>query len=130
MYDADFLGSLIPIVAIICSVALPIAFGMYLGLKSINAKHSERMELIRQGIIPPEKTKPTPNKYRSLRNGILCIGIAIGFIVALIIARVMDLGADEAFWVIGAGVLLFLGIAYVSFFMLVKNKKEFDDDAE
>ncbi|MFV0312793.1 MAG: DUF6249 domain-containing protein [Dysgonomonas sp.] len=122
--------NIIPIVAILSSVALPIGFGMFLGLKSIASKHKERMELIKQGIIPPDQTKPTPNKYRSLRNGILCVGIALGLIIALIISRVMELGEDEAFWVVASGILLFLGLAYVTFYILVKDKKEFDDDAE
>ncbi|SBW01554.1 DUF6249 domain-containing protein [uncultured Dysgonomonas sp.] len=126
----DFMHNIIPIVAILSSVALPIGFGMFLGLKSIASKHKERMELIKQGIIPPDQTKPTPNKYRSLRNGILCVGIALGLIIALIISRVMELGEDEAFWVVASGILLFLGIAYVTFYALVKDKKEFDDDAE
>ncbi|MDR1502225.1 MAG: hypothetical protein LBT43_07210 [Prevotella sp.] len=126
----DFMHNIIPIVAILSSVALPIGFGMFLGLKSIASKHRERMELIKQGIIPPDQTKPTPNKYRSLRNGILCVGIALGLIIALIISRVMELGEDEAFWVVASGILLFLGLAYVTFYILVKDKKEFDDDAE
>ncbi|EGK00965.1 MAG: hypothetical protein LBS20_08700 [Prevotella sp.] len=126
----DFMHNIIPIVAILSSVALPIGFGMFLGLKSIASKHKERMELIKQGIIPPDQTKPTPNKYRSLRNGILCVGIALGLIIALIISRVMELGEDEAFWVVASGILLFLGLAYVTFYILVKDKKEFDDDAE
>lgn len=126
----DFMHNIIPIVAILSSVALPIGFGMFLGLKSIASKHKERMELIKQGIIPPDQTKPTPNKYRSLRNGILCVGIALGLIIALIISRVMELGENEAFWVVASGILLFLGLAYVTFYILVKDKKEFDDDAE
>ena len=126
----DFIHNIIPIVAILSSVALPIGFGMFLGLKSIASKHRERMELIKQGIIPPDQTKPTPNTYRSLRNGILCVGIALGLIIALIISRVMELGEDEAFWVVASGILLFLGLAYVTFYILVKDKKEFDDDAE
>lgn len=126
----DFMHNIIPIVAILSSVALPIGFGMFLGLKSIASKHKERMELIKQGIIPPDQTKPTPNKYRSLRNGILCVGIALGLIISLIISRAMGLGEDEAFWVVASGILLFLGIAYVTFYAMVKDKKEFDDDAE
>jgi hypothetical protein len=42
----------------------------------------------------------------------------------------MELGEDEAFWVVASGILLFLGLAYVTFYILVKDKKEFDDDAE
>lgn len=124
------MNEFVPIIAILSSVALPIGLGMYLGLRSISTKHKERMELIKQGIIPPEQTKPTPNKYRSLRNGILCIGIALGLIIALIISYVMHLDEDHAFWVVASGILLFLGLGYVVFYLMVKNKKEFEDDAE
>ncbi len=124
------MNEFVPIIAILSSVALPIGLGMYLGLRSISTKHKERMELIKQGIIPPEQTKPTPNKYRSLRNGILCIGIALGLIIALIISYVMHLDEDQAFWVVASGILLFLGLGYVVFYLMVKNKKEFEDDAE
>lgn len=124
------MNEFVPIIAILSSVALPIGLGMYLGLRSISTKHKERMELIKQGIIPPEQTKPTPNKYRSLRNGILCISIALGLIIALIISYVMHLDEDQAFWVVASGILLFLGLGYVVFYLMVKNKKEFEDDAE
>lgn len=121
---------LIPIIAILSAVALPIGLGAYIGLRSISTKHKERIELIKQGIIPPEQTKPTPNKYRSLRNGILCISIALGLIIALLISYLMNLGEDQAFWIVTSGILLFLGLGYVIFYLIVKDKKEFDDDAE
>ncbi|MBK5719693.1 hypothetical protein JGH11_02280 [Dysgonomonas sp. Marseille-P4677] len=126
----DTLTGLTSIVAVLSAVALPIGLSMYIVLRSISTKHKERMELIRQGIIPPEQTKPTPNKYRSLRNGILCIGIALGLIISLVISYMMNLGEDQAFWVVSSGILLFLGLGYVVFYLLVKGKKEFDDDAE
>lgn len=126
----DILHDLIPIIAILSTVALPIGLGMYMGLRSISAKHKERMELIKQGIVPPEQTKPTPNKYRSLRNGMLCIGIAVGLIIALLISYFMKLDEDEAFWVVASGILLFLGLGYVAFYLIVKDKQDFDEDAE
>lgn len=122
--------SLIPIVAILSSVALPIGLGMYMGLRNISTKHKERMALINQGIIPPEQTKPTPNKYRSLRNGFLCIGIALGLIVGMIFSQLAFPDIQWRFFILSGSVLLFLGLAYVAFYMMVKDKKEFDDDAE
>lgn len=122
------LAMFIPIVAILSSVALPIGFGMFLGLKSINAKHKERMELVKQGIIPPEQVKPIPNKYRSLRNGFLCIGIALGLIIGLLVSMLMGLSEDQGFFVVLSGILLFLGIAYVGFYVVTNGKKDIDNE--
>jgi len=120
--------SLIPIIAILSAVALPIGLGLYIAIRSINTKHTERMELIRQGIIPPEQTKSAPNKYRSLRNGTLLVGIALGLTFSLLISYYLDLDEDQAFWVVATGVLLFLGLGYLIFYWMVRNKEEYLND--
>lgn len=124
------MGALIPIIAILSTIALPIALGMYIAIRATNVKHKERMELIKQGIIPPDNPKPTPNKYRSLRNGILLVGIAVGFIISLIISYQMELDEDSAFFVVAPTVLLFLGLGYLLFYFLVRNKKDYQEEAE
>lgn len=48
---------LIPIVAILSTIALPIVTALVLILKKLNADHNERMALINQGIIPPNEPK-------------------------------------------------------------------------
>lgn len=111
---------LIPIIAILSAVALPIGFGMYLGLVSMRTKNKENMELIKQGIAPPPQSKPTPNRYRSLRNGFLCIGIALGLIIGNIAAEVFR-NLEETYIMV-AFVLLFLGLAYVLFYFVTKDK--------
>jgi|SRR5699024_1877683 len=121
---------MIPIIAILSSIALPIGLGMYIVIRSVNVKHKERMELIKQGIVPPEKSKPVPNKYRSLRNGILLAGIALGLIISLAISYQLKLSEDEAFWVVASGVLLFLGLGYLIFYLLMRNKNEFDEELD
>lgn len=127
----NVLDQITGIIAILSAVALPISLGMYIVIRTVNSKHKERMELIKQGIIPPEQqSKPTPNKYRSLRNGVLCIGIALGLIISLIISYQMKLSEDEAFWVVAPATLLFLGVAYIAFYLLVKDKKNFGEDVE
>ena len=81
---------LVPIIAILSTIALPVATGLILGFKKLNADHIERMGLIKQGIIPPvaPKRKPkqqsTPNRYVSLRNGIILISLGIGFITGFL----------------------------------------------
>lgn len=122
----DILDELIPIIAILSAVALPIGFGLYLGLVAVRTKHKENIELIKQGIVPAEKSKPTPNKYRSLRNGFLCIGIAVGLILGIVLQNVLALSDEDGFFILGACVLLFLGLAYVLFYLVTKDKN-FDE---
>lgn len=118
---------LIPIVAILSCVALPIGFGMYLGLMSIRTKSKENMELIKQGIVPTAVKSSTPNKYRSLRNGFLCIGIGVGLVIGMTIIYNIQLDAKYEVFVMAAPVLIFLGLAYVLFYMITKDKSLEDE---
>ena len=118
----------IPVIAIISAVALPIAGTFIVAFKKINSDHKERMGLIQQGIIPPQevKRKGTPNRYRSLRDGIILISLGIGLILGFLFANNLDIGA-ESFWVIAASVVFFLGIGYLVFFMMTKNRADVKD---
>lgn len=124
------MGSLVPILGILCTIALPIGLGVYIVIRTIDSRHKERMGLIQQGIIPPQESKSTPNKYRSLRSGILLVGIATGLILSLSINYWLDLDSDKEFLVIMTSVLLFLGLSYLLFYFLVRNKEEFQEDSE
>ncbi|HNR86026.1 MAG TPA: hypothetical protein PKN38_05405 [Taishania sp.] len=112
------------IIAILSTIALPIGFGMYLGLRANNQKHVERMEMIKQGIIPPDNVYSDAKKYKSLRNGLLFVGMGIGFIVGLTIIKTMRLNEDAGFLVLGASFLLFFGLAYLAYFKIVSNKEK------
>lgn len=120
------LDDLVPIIAILSAVALPIGFSLYLGLVGLRTKHKENLELIKQGIVPATQAKPTPNKYRSLRNGFLCVGIAIGLILGIILKTVFSLSQDTGFFILAACILLFLGLAYILFYLVTKDKN-FDE---
>lgn len=121
---------LVPIIAILSTIALPIGFGMYLTLSSNRAKHKENMELIKQGIVPLPKAKPkvTPNRYRSLRNGVLCIGIGLGLVIGLVASELLGIGGESPaiMVIVGAPVLICLGLAYVLFFAITKDQN-FDE---
>ena len=135
---------LIPIIAILSTIALPIATGLILGFKKLNADHKERMGLIQQGIIPPNepKQKPkqsTPNRYVSLRNGIILIMLGVGFIVGFVGIKYLVIGEDNPFLFLAASIVLFLGIGFLIFFLITRNVKEYnnfdlnsssEDDAE
>ena len=118
----QFLALMIPIVAIVCIFGLPVILGAYVLVKVFSSNKNERMELARRGIIPPDRKATPPNKYRSLRNGILCIGIAIGLIVGIIIITNNVFREYIEFSIVISSVIMFLGIAYVLFYLLVRNK--------
>lgn len=120
---------LIPIVAIICIFALPVIFGANVLIKLIKGNSQERLELARHGIIAPVRPKPSPNKYRSLRNGILCIGIAIGLIIGTIIVVNYPFREYIEFLIISSSTILCLGLAYITFYFTVKNKN-FENEEE
>ena len=121
------MDELIAIVAILCAIGLPVVLGGMVLLKLLSSDKKVRMELARQGIIPPPEGKTPPSKYTSLRNGFLCIGIAIGLVMGVIIAPDVAVSLDFQYLVISSSVLLFLGLGYVVFYLIVKDKKEFDD---
>ena len=114
---------LVPIVAIICVVGLPIGFGMYLGLTAIRAEHKERMNLINQGIIAPEKIKrkATPNQFVSLRNGIVLVALGIGIILGFLCSEKMAIPQYNKFWIIAASIVFFLGLGYLSYFLITRK---------
>ncbi|MDR2953898.1 MAG: hypothetical protein LBV43_02320 [Prevotella sp.] len=126
----EFMALLIPIIAIICIFGLPVIFGAYVLIKLITSNNKERLELAKHGIVAPQRVKPAPNKYRSLRNGIISIGIALGLIIGIIAVVKTTLDYYVEFLVITSSTIMFMGIAYVVFYLIVKDKKELDNDAE
>jgi hypothetical protein len=99
------------------------------------------MGLIQQGIIPPNgpKRKSTPNRYRSLRNGITLIALGIGIIVGFLGTNYLVIGEDNPFLFVIASTVFFLGIGYTVFFLITRKVKEYnsfdldsdlEDDAE
>lgn len=126
----DFMDALVPILAIICIFGLPVILGSYVLVRLITSNNKERLELAKHGIIPPQKVKPSPNRYRSLRNGIICIGIALGLIVGLIVITSSSFIEYIEFLIVASSTIFFMGLAYIVFYLLVKDKNESDYDAE
>jgi len=114
---------LIPIIAILCTVGLPITAGLVIGLNAVRNDHKERMGLISQGIIPPNrsKQKSNPNRFVSLRNGIVLIALGIGIIVGFLCSEYLVIGQGNEFWVTGASVVFFLGIGYLVYFLVTQR---------
>src|SRR5690554_6800662 len=123
---------LIPLVAIIVVIGLPIATGLVIGLTSVKNDHRERMGLIEQGIIPPNRTKQksTPNRLVSLRNGIVLIALGIGIIVGFLCSEYLVIGQNNSFWVTGASVVFFLGLGYLANFLVVQKMPRLQEREE
>ena len=114
---------LIPIIAILSTIALPIATGLVIGLTSVKNEHKEKMGLINQGIIPPNRTKVkrNPNRFVSLRNGIVLVALGIGIIVGFLCSEYLVIGQDNEFWITGASVVFFLGVGYLVYFLVTQR---------
>ena len=119
---AEIIAIFIPIVAIICVIGLPILAVAFVLVKLITSNKNVNLELARQGIIPPVETKSPPNKYSSLRTGILCVGIAIGLIVGMLLILGKSYEDYIKFLIICSSTVLSLGLSYIAFFFAVKNK--------
>ena len=125
----EFMESIVAIIAVVSIFALPLITALVLIFKKINSTHKERMGLIQQGIIPPNQTKQksTPNRYRSLRNGIILIALGIGIIVGFLGTNYLIIGEDNPFLFVIASTVFFLGIGYTAFFLITKNVKDDSD---
>lgn len=122
------MNDVVSIITILSAVALPVALGMYLAIRSTSQKHRERMEMIKQGLMPPSDEKEPPNRLKTLRNAVLLIGIGLGLVVGLWIANTMGLDEDASFWAVGPSIVFFLGISYLIYFFL--SKKYYENEGE
>ena len=114
---------LIPIIAILSAVALPIVTALVLILRKLNADHNERMALINQGIIPPNepKKKTNPNRLVALRNGIILAALGVGIIVGFLCSQYLVIGEENKFWITSASIVFFLGVGYLVYFLVTRN---------
>ena len=124
--------NLVAMLAIVCIFGLPILAVAFVLVKLITSNNKERLELARHGIVPPVQSKPSPNKYRSLRSGILCIGVAVGLILGMIIMSNYKSDEDYSnyivfvdyvkFLIVCSTTIFSLGLSYIIFYFIVKDK--------
>lgn len=124
----DLFGNVVAIIAILSTIALPVGLGMYLAIRSANQKHVERMEMLKQGLMPPSDEKELTNRLKTLRTAILLICVGVGVGVGVTLVKILNLTEDEGFWVIAPLVLLFVGIAHLVYFSLSKKEIENKED--
>lgn len=119
------------ILAIICIFGLPVVLGAFVLIKLITSNNKERLELAKHGIVPPEKgKKPSPNRYRTLRNGMLCMGIALGLVLGIVLITSIAFENYVEFLVVVASTVFFMGLSYVIFYLLVRSKDESEYNPE
>lgn len=115
---------LIPLVAIICAVGLPVLLLMVLVIRTTRTKHEERMAMIEKGIVLEEPERKT-NKFNALRNGLLMIGLALGAMAGIFFDSSLSAASND--WE-GFSVVIFTvlggGIAYLIYFFIVLKMME------
>lgn len=117
-------GIIIPVLGILCAIALPLILVILSVYWTVTSKHKEKMAMIERGIAPDENASDRqPNRYGSLRNGLLMIGLAIGTIAGIFLARTMK-EEYEMFLIIVAMIVVCGGIAFTSYFFISKKMME------
>ena len=122
-------GLLIPIVAIICTIGLPIWVISIIVYKSVQTKHQEKLAMIEKGMILQEPEKRT-NKYTALRNGLLLVGLAVGAMIGLGISETWLRDSFAGDFMIAIMTILFGGIAFLAYFFMIRSMQKQDNNPE
>ncbi len=122
------MDDVIPILGIIFGCGVPVVLGSILGFVHIRGRNAERLAMIERGIIPQEIEKPEKksNRYPALRNGLVMIGLAVGFLVGMLIDPLLD-----SYWASGLTLIvmaiLFGGVGFIVYFFLSRKMEHADD---
>lgn len=115
---------LIPLVAIICAVGLPVLLLIIVVVRVSQSKHAERMAMIEKGVILEEPVRRV-NKYNALRNGLLLIGVSLGAITGICAGPYIEDNYVANFMIF---VLAILGggIAFIVYFFIARKMEKED----
>ena len=111
---------LIPIVAIVVPVLS--AFGIVYIIYS--ARHRERMSMIDKGLTP-ETLRSDPEPHKTLRNGLLWMGIGIGLMLGWLFNEHVMNPTDEGGSVLPplVGAAIFGGLSQVLYYLKFRNMR-------
>lgn len=117
---------MIEIFAIFCAVGLPVIAVIILIIRLTSSNKKERLEMIRRGMIPPEKVESAPSRLRTLRSGMGGLGIGIGAILSVILLECVFTQLDEVYQmlVVLGTVLTSFGIAFVIYYVISEGKMD------
>lgn len=115
---------IIPILAMILLFGVPGVAIIILIVRLTSSTNKERMEMIKRGMIPPEKVEHTPSRLRTLRAGMGGIGGGIGAILGLFLLEYQFQGANELYqmMIILSSVFICFGISFVIYYVISKDK--------
>jgi len=121
---------IIPILGIICAIGLPVIAIIILIIRLTSSTNKERMEMIKRGMIPPEKTEQTPSRLRTLRAGMGAIGGGVGAILSVFVLRFVLITSNMGytFLIVMGTILLCFGIAFTVYYFISKNKIDSEDN--
>ena len=122
-------GLLIPLLAIICTIGLPILLVSLIVYKSVQTKHQEKLAMIEKGIVLQDPEKPV-NRYTALRNGLLLVGLAVGALLGLFISETWLRDSYAGDFMIAIMTILFGGIAFLSYFFIIRSMQKKDNTPE
>jgi sterol desaturase/sphingolipid hydroxylase (fatty acid hydroxylase superfamily) len=118
------------ILAIIFIFGTPLilTLGLVLGLRMMKNRHTEQMALINQGLMPPDApAKRNPNRFVSLRNGIVLASLGIGIIVGAFLPALPGSYGIGGFLSLAASIVFFLGLGYLTYFFITRKMTMADE---
>lgn len=115
---------MVAIFAIFCAVGLPVVAIIILIIRLTSSTKKERLEMIRRGMIPPEKVETAPSRLRTLRAGMGGFGLGIGAILSILLVENCFTELNEAYQMLLVMGVMFLcfGIAFVIYYVISEGK--------
>lgn len=92
----------------------PLVLGMYLAIRIVNHRHAERMAMIEQGLMPPQKKiDMEARKNKRLLYGFVFACTGLGIVISSIIFNYVDLNVNAEL-ILVAFILLFMGLGFLA----------------
>lgn len=109
---------------------LPVSAIIVLIVRLTSSTNKERMEMIKRGMIPPEKVEHAPSRLRTLRAGMGAIGGGIGAILSVFVLEYMLITSNEVYkLLISLGVIfLCFGVGFTVYYLISKNKIDSEEN--
>ncbi len=118
---------LIPILAIVCIFGLPITAVIVLIVRLTSSTNKERMEMIKRGMIPPEKVNHAPSRLRTLRAGMGSLGGGVGALLSVVLLELVSTENEGYQLLLALGtIFVCFGIAFTIYYVI--SQKEINAD--
>lgn len=123
------MDNFIAIFAIFCLFGLPVTAIIILIIRLTSSTKKERLEMIRRGMIPPERVETAPSRLRTLRAGMGGIGAGIGAILSIVLLQCCFSEIDEVYQmlIVVSSILLCFGIAFIIYYVISKDKMDSEE---